>query len=1370
MKAFVQRLAARTVMALAALVILAALLSLLVRVALPQADLVRVQVAEALSGIFGAQVTMVRLDARLRGFAPELTLHDAQLRDRDTGELLLALRELRVDLDLSASLRERGPRIDGVTLVGAELAVVRNSDGAIAVRGLDGLRGDDPGAQAFFLRRGRFSLADSRLDWTDLKAGVPTVHLRVERLDLYNRYKRHLLRIEARPAGETRGDLTLLADLSGSPHRMGEWSGELYLRWLGNDLAQLLSGRLPADIELHSQHVDIESWNQIEHGALQTALARADIGGVEIREPDGQQRIRLGDVRALGRWLPTDAGWQLQLAELALADFALASADLRLDQLHLLPDQTTHGQAIESEDVSTLLRLSGGFDVLPLRLLTRLTALAPDQEAGPLRALRRFDIGGEARDLRYRLYIDPSGDTPLDWSLQGGIDGLRVEQCIADAPAITRSELPGDRCDANTNQGSDRRTRLDHLDLVFEASPGGGFVGLGAQSLSIDPRPALGGMLDLTRLAGDLHWRLDDDGVIDLWTDALIANTPDINTVSRLHVQLYRFGASPLIDLSVRLDNGRTGNYDQIGTYLPVAIIDDGLERWLERAVRAGTLTSGEASYQGRLRDFPNACGSKPFALRLQISGGELDYAPPRSATAANQPEVARDQSSRLQAGNTQLADRQNERVRQAELLGWPPVRDADGVIRFHGRSLSIDVDRGTLRNSRLTAGKAEIADLWNPSTMTLTARGAGPLSDGLWMLKNTPLSGQLSGLADAFDVTGDVALDLTLGIPMKKRTPEAKKRKVAFDGSLQFDGKPSLTATALALPITGVDGRLSFDNLGVRGQDIAAKLDGQPVRIGLETEPADAGAGSTRIEIKGRSSIADLARRLPSPLWSVAQGQADWQAQLSLRNEDMQLPAPPLRILLESELRGVTLSPPAPVGKSAGEARPLRLSTEFTGSLPMQLTLSVGDIDALLLLELEPGAVSAALTRAAITVGEVQPALPATRGILINGQLETLDLSRWVDWSRDADTLFGREPPKTADTGPDRTTALDPEQAPRVLPSQLNVGELSFGALQLRDVNARFSRRPDGWSIGFAADDNGGGVDLPPAGSDGTLRIRLDQLDLQSLTEQDKTKRQPDAQADPRGIGRLALSVESLRYGDDVLGRLLLATEPISGGIRFSEVSLTGPLLRATGSGQWTIDATDYAQTELRIDAQSDDLGQLLNALDYYSDVQGAPAEAQLTLSWPGGPARFSLARARGSLQMEVGAGRLLAVDPGVGRMLGLVNLSALTRRLTLDFTDVTDPGFGFDSISGNASIGGGLARLSQLELLSSTADIRITGVTNLIERTFDQKVQVTPKVGSGVAIAGAVAGGPLVGAACCWRTRSPGAPWTASVGRSIR
>ena len=199
MTTFLRRLASRLLAVLAALIIGTAALSLVARLALPQADLFRDRIGDALGQMLGAQVSMGRVDARLRGFAPQFTLRDVRLRDRDSGELLLALRELQVDLDLSASLREGAPRVDGVTLVGANLEVLHDTDGRILVRGLDKLRGNDPGARAFFFRRGRFSLANSTLHWTDRQAGVPTVHLSVARLDLHNRYQRHLLRISARP-------------------------------------------------------------------------------------------------------------------------------------------------------------------------------------------------------------------------------------------------------------------------------------------------------------------------------------------------------------------------------------------------------------------------------------------------------------------------------------------------------------------------------------------------------------------------------------------------------------------------------------------------------------------------------------------------------------------------------------------------------------------------------------------------------------------------------------------------------------------------------------------------------------------------------------------------------------------------------------------------------------------------------------------------------------------------------------------------------------------------------------------------------------------------------------------------------------------
>ena len=113
------------------------------------------------------------------------------------------------------------------------------------------------------------------------------------------------------------------------------------------------------------------------------------------------------------------------------------------------------------------------------------------------------------------------------------------------------------------------------------------------------------------------------------------------------------------------------------------------------------------------------------------------------------------------------------------------------------------------------------------------------------------------------------------------------------------------------------------------------------------------------------------------------------------------------------------------------------------------------------------------------------------------------------------------------------------------------------------------------------------------------------------------------------------------------------------------------------------------------------------------------------------------------------MGPGRLLEVDPGVGRVLGFLNLGELTRRLSLDFTDLYEQGLDFERIAGRIEVGGGQARLESFAIDGPASDIRVSGFADLRARTFDQTVTVEPSIGTSVALASAVAGGPVVGAA---------------------
>jgi uncharacterized protein YhdP len=233
--------------------------------------------------------------------------------------------------------------------------------------------------------------------------------------------------------------------------------------------------------------------------------------------------------------------------------------------------------------------------------------------------------------------------------------------------------------------------------------------------------------------------------------------------------------------------------------------------------------------------------------------------------------------------------------------------------------------------------------------------------------------------------------------------------------------------------------------------------------------------------------------------------------------------------------------------------------------------------------------------------------------------------------------------------------------------------------------------------------------------------------------------------------------SIEQLRWGDSLLGSLILRTEPRPDGLGLTEASLAGPLMNIRGTGTWTGTGSEQ-QSALSLAATSNDLGAFLRALDLDSVLYKAPAKASLDLQWEGGPFQFALARLRGQLDAEVGAGSLLDVNPGVGRVFGVLNLGALRRRLALDFSDIFRQGYGFESIEGDLTFSDGKAVIDRLAIKGPAARVDVSGSADLAAERFDQVVTVTPRIGTGVVLASAVAGGPLVGAAVFLADRASG------------
>ncbi|MGB5010347.1 MAG: AsmA-like C-terminal region-containing protein, partial [Candidatus Dechloromonas phosphoritropha] len=106
--------------------------------------------------------------------------------------------------------------------------------------------------------------------------------------------------------------------------------------------------------------------------------------------------------------------------------------------------------------------------------------------------------------------------------------------------------------------------------------------------------------------------------------------------------------------------------------------------------------------------------------------------------------------------------------------------------------------------------------------------------------------------------------------------------------------------------------------------------------------------------------------------------------------------------------------------------------------------------------------------------------------------------------------------------------------------------------------------------------------------------------------------------------------------------------------------------------------------------------------------------------------------------------------LEPGVGRLLGLISLQSLPRRLTLDFRDIFSEGLAFDRIAGRVVVTAGVMRtVEPLRINSPAAQIEISGEANLKDETQDLQVMVQPYVGSVAAAGAAALVNPVLGAA---------------------
>ena len=162
-----------------------------------------------------------------------------------------------------------------------------------------------------------------------------------------------------------------------------------------------------------------------------------------------------------------------------------------------------------------------------------------------------------------------------------------------------------------------------------------------------------------------------------------------------------------------------------------------------------------------------------------------------------------------------------------------------------------------------------------------------------------------------------------------------------------------------------------------------------------------------------------------------------------------------------------------------------------------------------------------------------------------------------------------------------------------------------------------------------------------------------------------------------------------------------------------------------------------------------STDVDATLSRLDFAQGVTGETMGIVFDVGWDGGPRSQFADTLDGDLQLRLTRGQLEEVEPGAGRMLGLMSFAELPRRLSLDFRDVFNKGFRYSSIGGTFSIEDGVASTCDMSLEGPAALIGMVGQVDIPGEQYGQGAVISAKVGNTLPIVGAVVGGPPAAAA---------------------
>jgi uncharacterized protein (TIGR02099 family) len=841
---------------------------------------------------------------------------------------------------------------------------------------------------------------------------------------------------------------------------------------------------------------------------------------------------------------------------------------------------------------------------------------------------------------------------------------------------------------------------FNNLTGEIKANQNAGKITLNTVNAKLDFKDVLRWPIPVDQLNGDISWSTTD-------TETKI-NASQLN-ISNPHL-------SGTINATYLMDGNQGGHLDLTGKfgqgnakyahfYYPT-ILGETTLHWLDTSILAGRVEDINLIVKGRLADFPfvdhkNNLDSQLglFRVTAKVSDGVIEYG-----------------------------------------TGWPVIEGLGTDLLFEGKRMELNSNTGHIFGNQIIKSKTTIAQLDADSPiLNIVSELKGPVVEGIKFVNKSPVRDVTLGFTEDLKSSGQGKLNLSLVIPMQNiDAAQYKGLYQISNGSMETSNIPTLTR---------INGLLEFTETNLTAKNINASAFGAPVIFSINSGKdkviriaAKGKLNDTTIKQVFNSQNSGTQNTNHSLFGSYFTGSTDWAGDITIQK-------PVVNIAIHSDLFGLSSRLPIPFNKSGNERLTLRIDKNqtpnndtITVNLGNKLSAKVIRIVENGKLKFDRGSVRFNLGATAST-SSISPfksndvtnlELAKVKGLQVYGNIDYLDVDAWRNVLHDFSSGIEAQSSLSIQKLALKINTLD------IYDRRINQLKITNNA-DREGLRATVQSREITGDLQWLNQDNGKliarlkNLTVPDATPN---RINTSGNDGQN---KEFTKQEQDYPA-------LDIVADNFEFNKKNLGALELIAYPQNDNWNIQKLQFTTPDSVINAEGQWN-NWVRNPNTYLNITWDIKNLGKTLKNVGYPDTIQGGEGVLSSQLQWSGSPHEFNTSGLNGNLQLDMKKGQILKVQPGVGRLLGLLSLQSLPRRLTLDFRDLFSNGFAFDKITATAKISQGVMASDDFVMTGPAAEVKIKGETNLQKETQHLTIKVLPHVSDSLSLA-ALAGGPLAGA----------------------